>query len=221
MFRLKVAVIIGGIFMLVYGFQEYRVSSGTTGEPNQVDLAQIESGQIPENNHLAIGRHSAIYPAVVYAYRQSKYDSSEPTGSTSVDYCYYPIISDSHPFVLGLADLQKKYGNLQAVPDSEFPEVGGFGVLVKTKRFKTIGAIPDDWKDESGVTGLVINRISSLDGDEEKLLLENFPNMDLDKVLILQEGRKPSSILAALGLVLGGLVVSGAGGAWMFVGRKG
>ena len=220
MFRLKVIVIIGGIAMLFFGFQEFRLSRGTSSEPQSVNLAEIEAGQIPDNAHVTVGEHTAIYPAAVYSYSQSKYDTSEPTASTSVSYCYYPIISDSHPFIVSLGKLREKYASLQAVPEHEFPRVDDFSVLVKTSRFKTVGSIPEEWTDESDVTGLVINRVASLRSKEKKLIHESFPNVNLDTVLILQEGRKPSSALASLGLMFGGIVLSSAAGAWMYLGRK-
>jgi len=220
MFRLKLAAIIGGLVMLFMGFQEFRVSSGTTSEPENASLAEIEAGQIPDNTHLAIAEHAAIYPAAVYSYSTSKYGSSEPTNSTKVNYCYYPIMSSTHPFLVSLGKIQEKYGNLGGVPQQEIPQIEGLGVLVKTSRFKTIGTIPEEWKNESGVKGLVINRIASLSDEEKKLIQESFPNVNLDTVLILQEGREPSSALASLGLMFGGLLISGAGGAWMFVGRR-
>jgi len=59
MFRLKIALIIGGAFLAFFGLQEYRVSMGTSAEPAQIDLAKVEAGETPSNNHWLLGEHTA------------------------------------------------------------------------------------------------------------------------------------------------------------------
>ncbi len=66
---------------------------------------------------------------------------------------------------------------------------------------------------------LVINQIDSLDSEEEDLVKQNFAKADLDKVLILEEGREPASLFKSLGMVFGGIVLTLGGAAWMFLGR--
>ena len=61
---------------------------------------------------------------------------------------------------------------------------------------------------ESGVKGLLINRIKSLDEEESRLLRESFPQLDISKVLILEQNRKPSSVIFSFGAMgLGVFVV--------------
>lgn len=66
MFRIKLAMLVGGGVLAFVGFQEFRVSQGTTTEPQKVSLADLESGTIPDNAHLEIGEHIAHYGASVY-----------------------------------------------------------------------------------------------------------------------------------------------------------
>ena len=101
------------------------------------------------------------------------------------------------------------------------PTIKEFKVLVKTNKFKTIGGIPDDFPLEPSLQGLVINRIHSLGKDEKNLIQQSFPQLDLTKVLILEEGRKPTSSLLALGMVLGGIVVAASGGIGFWLGMNG
>ena len=208
MFRIKIAMIIGGGVLAFFGIQEFRVSSGTSSAPEEVQLLQLEGGQIPENSHLKVGPHYAIYAGSIYEYEESKYSaSSTPSNSAKVNVCYYPIVSKSHPFVEAVEREDDFF---------EFDQIAG---LVKTKRFKKIGSIPEDLlADESNVQGLVVNRVDSLDKEEKKLLKENFPKVDIDRVLILEEGRQPSSLLKSGGMIMGGLALIAVGIGLFFVG---
>jgi len=209
MFRIKIAMVIGGAVLAFFGFQEFRVSSGTSSEPLAVNLAELERGEIPSNPHLTIGSHFALYGGCIYEFEQSKYGSGQPSGSSKVTMCYYPIVSAEHPLIQAIAN------------ESEDFDFGNLAVVVKTKRFKTFGALPDDiLAQENAVQGLLINKIDSLDGEEKKLLQESFPSVDVDKVLILQEGRKPSSVFLSLGMLLGGVVLSLLGIGSFFIGNS-
>ena len=86
-------------------------------------------------------------------------------------------------------------------------------ILVKTKQFKTVGAIPYESKKFGPVQGMIINEIHPIEGEERKFLLTAFPKMDVDKILILDAGRAPTSAAAYLGLLAGelALVITGVG----------
>jgi len=217
MYRLKFVVVFLGGMLAFWGFQEYRVSSGASQEPLTIELSSIEAGEEPENTYLHIPKHSALYFSSVYEYEQSKYSTSEPTPASKVNHTYYPIISAEHPFNTLLA----KYGDIESVPEgTEFPAPDSFAVLVKTKRFKKIGDIPVGIDPGEEVKGLLINRISSLGSEEEKLVRETFPNVNVDKLLILEDGREPSSALKSMGMMGGGVVLVLGGLASFFIGRK-
>jgi preprotein translocase subunit Sss1 len=201
----------GGASMF-YGWSEYRLGAKSTPDPVEVDLAKLEQGEKVENNHLKIGKHHACYWGSVYSYKKSKFSLRKPDASTKVTSSYYPIVSSSNPDVQLLEALLKKYGDLDNVPDDvDVPRPTHFVVLVKTTRFKTAGAIPFDIKPEPSIQGLVINEVSSLTSEEKKLIKDTFPNIDFNKVLILEDGRKPSSTAkAVVFMVMGaGILVVG------------
>ena len=206
MLRIKLAAVFGGLVLAYFGIQEFRVSHGGSSEPTSTELATIEKGSAPANNHVEIGPHYAIYGGSVYQYTQGKYDHSAPGSSTKVSYCYYPIISGEHPFIQAVMN------------EEEDPQFGDIAVIVKTHRFKTIGQIPEEIVEESSVKGLVVNRIESLDKEERKLLHENFPQVDFEKVLIVEDGRRPASLLKSAGMVGGGALISLIGVALFFLG---
>jgi hypothetical protein len=212
MFRLKIAAIIGGLVLAYFGVQEYRVSMGTSAEPMAVDLAALEGGETPDNNHILIGQHVADYDGCVYEYEE---------GSGRVTHMYYPIISDSNSFFDELNALYEKYDNPDDIPEQEHPGIHEFRVLVKTKRYKTENSIPAGLGAEDSVQGLVINLIDSMDKEEERMIQSEFPKVNMDELLIVEDGRKPTSMFASLGMVGGGGLLSFLGLAWMFLGGGG
>ena len=214
--RIRLALLIGGGVLTFLGFQEYQVAAGTSTEPEGVDLAEVEASGAPENPHIEIGPHWAVYGGSVYEYRQGRFETGDPEGSTKVTHTYYPIVSDSHPFIQALAEVEDRYGTLADVPDEELPELrGGIAVVVKTRAFGTIDEIPDGFAREESIRGLVINRISSLDSEERRLLTESFPDLDVDQLAILEQNREPASPQRSLGMMGGGVLLSLAGLGWL------
>lgn len=185
----------------IYGWSERQVSSTATVEPLAVELEQLENGPAPDNNHLKIGSHIACYFATVYKATARGKGPKRPNENTQVSYCFYPIVSTTHPYSQHLRQLEQKYGSADKVPENVMPRLSELKVLVKTSRFRTVGDIPDAWRTESAVQGLVINRISTLSSEEQKLIQQDFGTIDFSKVLILSEGRRPSSLLFSLFLL--------------------
>ena len=212
MFRVKIAAIIGGLVLTYFGVQEFRVGMGASTEPTAAELVVIENGETPESNHLLIGQHVADYVGCVYEYTE---------GSDKVNHMYYPIISEENSFFDELAALYGKYGNQNDIPDGEYPEIHDFTVLVKTKRFKNRRSIPEGLVSEDKVQGLVINLIDSLDAEEKQLIQSQFPEVNLDEVLILEEGRKPASMIVSGAMIAGGILLSLLGLGWLLMGFGG
>jgi len=113
-----------------------------------------------------------------------------------------------------------KYGGPSNIPDAEYPEVDTFRVLVKTKRFKTESSIPNGISSDDSLKGLVINLIRSMDAEEKKLIKQSFPKVNIDDVIILEDGREPASMMVSLGMIGGGILLALAGLAWMLSGFR-
>lgn len=220
MIRLKIALIVLGGVLGFYGIQELRVSSGTSSEPTPTVLAKVEEGEKPKSNYVQLDEHIAVYPMCVYSYKQSKSDKgTTPSPTATVQYCYYPVIRKGHPYVEKLVKLLSQPGALKN-PNLELPKLEGGAILVKTERFKTIGDIPTGIRTEKSVEGLIINDIDSLSDKETKFLREGMPALNEEKILILEEGRKPSSKIKAIAMIGGGVVLAGAGLVWMLARRR-
>src|SRR5262249_13381305 len=150
----------------------------------------------------------------VYSVQTDKYSSAAPTDSSTVNYCYYPVISINNPFNKQVEELMAKFHG--HVPAESVPQVTKCAVLIKTKQFKTKGAIPGGIADEDSLQGLVITSIESLGSEEKKLLKEGMSGIDLDKVVIIEDGRKPSSAMLSVGMMAGGVLLIGGGiGTWL------
>ncbi|MCI0356935.1 MAG: hypothetical protein L0211_00425 [Planctomycetaceae bacterium] len=217
--RIALLLVLGGGVLGYLGIQEYMVSSGAAAEPVAAELVKLEGGEAPANNHLRVGRHLALYSECVFSYRKKRGDDGPPAETTSVSYCFYPILSPGHPFLIELKRLTEKFPK-DVPPDVPIPSADSFAVLVKTHRFKTLGEIPKTPRPEESVQGLIINQISSLGKDEQQLLKERCPKADLSKVLILQDGRSPAPLWKWAGMIGGGGLLILVGIGMFFVGRK-
>lgn len=194
MVRLGVALIVLGGMGAYYGYEEYSVGSAASDVPVAVELSALEAGEAPDN-HITVGSHWAIYPTAVGWGEQD---------SDQLDYLYYPVVSESHPYNKAVDAVVAKYQG-EAIPEEEQPSLGSLGLLVKTKRFDAMSDVPEQWGEEASVTGLLIHDIEGLKSGEKEILAEAYPDLVLDDVMILEEGREPSSATTALLIMLGGL----------------
>jgi hypothetical protein len=129
-----------------------------------------------------------------------------------VNFVYYPIVSQSHPLAEKLEALSKR--DPESISDAEYEALGKekFKVLVRSGRYNKVGELPKGGVARlDKVSGMVVNQISSVGWEEQKLLREAFPEIDFKNILILQEGRKPSNPAFSFGMM-------GGGGAMMIVG---
>jgi hypothetical protein len=190
---ISVLLFIAGGAASVWGWNEQKLADKSTAEAVNLDLAKIEAGEKVDNFHVRIGPHYACYYATVYSERQEK--TAGKVVSSSLTHAYYPIVSISNADVKILEPLEKKYGDLNKVPpDEEIPQPNHFVVLVKTSRFKKLEEIPDaPFRREESVHGMIINEISSLAPKEKELIKQQFPTLNVDKLLVLEDGREPTS----------------------------
>ena len=91
--------------------------------------------------------------------------------------------------------------------NADRPVVKDFAVLLKSEAYDTVKDIPDGRECYKSVSGLVINRIESLGDDEKRLIRGKFPEIDFDKILIVERGRKPSSVALSIGIIAGGALL--------------
>lgn len=220
--RISIALLVIGAIVSYGGYKEFKLAQLCDEEPCNIELAELENGQELDNMNVKIGKHWAVYPHCIYEYQQSEYETGEPGNNSTVNYTYYPIISNDHPYNLAMDEFEAKYSDPNVeVPDDAYPEFENFKVLVKSRKFKTIGSIPDGWDEIESVSGIVINEIDGLDKEEQDLLKQSITGLDLDDVYILEMNRKPQAKGSSFGKLIGGLVMMVIGGGIFFIGNKG
>jgi len=210
MIRFILAMMCGGAFLAYTGWQEFELSKGASEVPAEVTLAQLEAGEVPENPHLRIGEHWAMYQELVYSYttRDTSKDA-QPGNKQKRDYTDYPSVSPQNQFFEDVALLEKLYGSVDDIPDDKFPQHVDFTVLVRSKQYKRMDLLPEPaWTLEAGVAGMVVNEVRSLREDEKRLVAEGFPKVNISKLMILEAGRKPSSAAKSYAMMGGGAFIT-------------
>jgi len=203
-------MIIGGGALCYFGYREYSVSAGTSSEPVNVELLDLENGKTLDSNYIRVGPHYRLYDASVYQYKV-KSNSEQPTAKTKVNRVYYPVYSTSGPFGKQMDVLMKKYGSYdklpENLPDNELLPTDNLSMIIKTNKYRSIGALPGGMVRCESIKGLVINSIESVGSEEKKLLESGFGEIDFSRVLILQQGRKPTSTTVSLAMMGGGALL--------------
>ena len=204
-------IALGGVLCFI-GYQEYKVSEGTSEEPVPVTLVKLETGVDPPNNHIQIGDHAAVYDELVYCYEAASY-SAEPSDDTRVSYCYYPIVSMSNPYMKSVVELHSR--DPESITQEEYDSIKleEFKVIVKSNKFDHVKDLPYGVSRGESIKGMVINQISSLGREEKRLLQESFPDLELDSLIILHENDKPTPESVSYSMMGGGglLMLIGCG----------
>lgn len=212
----KIGMFIVGIAVIFYGFSEFKLSKAASDEPTTLELAAIESGEADLSNaHVVIGSHVADYYECIFEYE----GGNEMKETDKVTYAYYPILSNQHPYVVGMNQLYEQFPD--GIPkEVDLPDMGVISVLVKTDEFPTIGDIPEDMISEDQVQGLIVNKIEKLDQEEIDLLKESYPAIDPEKILLLDKARTPTPAGITLAIMGGGVLVSIFAALWMVLPRR-
>jgi hypothetical protein len=208
----RLILIVGGAIAAFYGHSEYRLQEKASADPVQTDLAELEMGHPLPNIHVELGAHWKLLDEIIYAYEVKK-DQDPESPDVRVRYAYYPLISDGHPHSQAYDRLFEKYGLEASVPESEYPVLQEFAVVVRTEEYKTVGAIPSDgfWEPGEQLVGLVVNDVRKFDAEERALLQTSYPKLSLDRLLIVEEGRKPESLANCLLWMAGGIALVALG----------
>lgn len=210
MIRIKLLMIVGGVVLLVFGVQEYRLASEASQTPQSITCADLASNGPGTNAHVSVTKAFLCQQAIVF--ESKKNDQSNWTKiwvpAVPVDSAYVKMI-----VTLGEAN----GGQLDTVPPP-----GDIRVLIKTSSVKnktelegfSLSALT--WP----VTGLVTNKIESLGSEEKKILEENYPGIDFAKCYIVDHERKPADAMKLGAMIGGGALIALIGGGWSVAGMR-
>lgn len=221
MWRIAIVLIVGGGVPGFYGFNEFRLGSGASAEPEPISVAELEKG-IPDNPHRVLGEHVPLYENVVYEEETRK---GQKSGTGTVKYAYYAVMSKENPelanFEKAVEKVLEKYkGDFAKIPQTEIPKIKGIRVLIKTHAYKTVSALKTAVDKEQfpkkDLAGMVTNRVDSISSRDVQLIKDGYPQFDAANTVIFEVGRKPTSSGTALLLMFGGGVPILAGpGIWL------
>lgn len=152
--------------------------------PRSVALGALEPGT---RGYLELGSHVRLFPLVVYA-------SAGQPGDTraALHHAYYPVIAPRDDYLGRLQRLIAQHGTVQQVPpDQLFGGTPPFRLLVKTRRFATLAAVPHHPLRSESLRGVTLSQAELLE-PELAQLRHSYPATDLHKVVILSENAAPT-----------------------------
>lgn len=209
-FRLLLGAIIGGGILSWTGYKQMTLASKVETEPNPITLDDlIDNGS--KNAHVQL---SDFYGPGSFVYE----GRGSGSGYAKV---WIPVVGSSSAYMKDIeGQLLASGGNVASVQE---PEVSGRDIqviIVSSKCFDD-GAV-DALMMQDTMRGVITNDIESLDSDTRKYLREGFPGIDLNSVILVEANRDLPTTGGALGMLAGGLGLSGVGAAGAVVkGRRG
>lgn len=199
--RITLAMVIGGGVLMFFGINEWRLASGASDAPQDITIAQLEAKGYGDNAHVRI-TNCTIAANFVYHFEQV---NGKPKKEGEYTEIFAPLVPIDSEYAKQLqVAIQKGDG-------SNLPPLTKFKVILKSDKVKNDGIL-QSYFSKRDYTGMIINKISSLNSEDTKLLKDGYPGVDPSGCLILEEGREPAGggkIFAFLGgglaLVLVGL----------------
>lgn len=184
--RLLLAAMIGGGFLIYFAYQEWRAGSRAASDPEEVKLADLIARGPTGNPHVRVSDFDA---GNNYVYQEGEYGGR-----------WESVLVPAAPITPGAAENK---------PDAE---VKNPQMIIKSKHVHSESEL-EQLLQKPAVEGLLINSIESLGSDEKNQLASQYPGVDFDKCLILEEGRKPSGMTTVALMGGGGLLLILGGGA--------
>lgn len=200
---MAVLAVLGGMAVF-YGFREMRLASGAGAAPRQVTLTELIAGGPGQNNHVQL---SGFVPGdnFVYQVTMKKSDRLLNRDKSTLPWkaVYVPLLPPDNaranaapPEMPGLPGIRRLNG------DNAGPS-GPIRVLLLSHKAKNQGELASLCSGGS-IQGMIINSISSLESETQKMLQQAYPGTNFSQVMILEAGRAPSSALFSMAAMAGG-----------------
>jgi hypothetical protein len=191
--RVKLVVILLGAVVTFVGFQEWRLALKAKPEPQQITLDQLAAQGPGGNAHITLSGYAPCGNFIVY-------ESGRRGGSWRK--VWIPLVSANSGFV----------------PGAGLPS--NVRVIFKTTKAKDEQDLSAILNNGAPFTGMVINEIESMGGQEKRLLESNYQGIDVSKCYIVQHGRGPAGPAQVLGMMGGGGALVLVGLSWVAAGRQ-
>ncbi len=214
MIRIVIALMVGGGFLMFIGFREMQLSSVADAEPQTIAASDLFANGHGDNAHVKV---TDLFIMDNFVYEEKE---NNPGHYLKI---WTPAIAENDPWAIEY--YEKEDAALAANPTN--PDFGfidamgmpaGIGMVIITDEVNNDREF-EAFYTETELQGLIINKIDKLSGEELKLLKSTYPNINPDKVLILEHNRKPSSGKGVL-MLGGGAVLFLIGPGLFLLGRN-
>lgn len=198
--RLRLVMLLGGLALAFYGFQEFRLSGTAKAEPQEITCDELARNGYGDNAHVRLGNW--FFAPSTFVYEKSK-------RSEEWNHVFVPLLPLDGDYAQSLRELPE--GTSPPAPKR-------FGVILKSSEVSNNTELNALGEAET-LEGVVINKIDSLDRKTKDLLSRSYPEVDFDACWILEHERKVKGPAIGLLIVLAGLAAMGGGGFLMFKDR--
>jgi len=202
MFRIALALLIGGGVVLFLGYREFQLSSAADEEPQLLSCAALGRDGPGDNAHVEVGRF--IF-ADFFVYSAEEGNEQGP-----YEELWIPGVPIDGPYARQLHEAWEA-----GAPEGDLPEPKQVKVIFKFKDVRNDAHL-QKLGDRETLTGLVVNRIDPLSREDKRLLRQGYDNVDFDSCWIVAVNRKPASDMVVGGYFAGGAALILAGGGLLF-----
>ena len=181
---------IAGIAATAFGCIETKLAFDSGAEPTPVTIEQLSTGVVPTQPWVRLGPHVALLDHAVWLESRGRVRSA-----------FHPVVAESHPYIEAWRVLAKRYARVEDVPVGQLPLLDSIRVLVQTKT-KPANA---SRATVEGVEGMLFSG-STLSPDERDLVEDRLSVRDVQRLLVLEAGRRPWPVAVAIGTTVLGLL---------------
>ncbi len=206
MFRIKIALVIGGLMMAFVGVQEWRLTQVAKAEPQAISCADLSAKGPGDNAHVKLTDFLMCEQSFVYEGKKN---------NPKWNNIWVPAVPVGGEYHRKVMEQVTPEGKLKGPP----PIPTDIKVIVKS------GKVPSEAEltqlaAQPTLDGLVTNNVETLGSKERKILEDSYPGTDFSKCWIIDHERKPAGMGQVAGLSGGGVLLTLLGLGWFLAGRR-
>lgn len=201
--QIKIGIIIVGIIFAVISAKHAILASKSSDTPQTITCQQLIDNGPGDNCYIQL--KDFVICSNYFVYETTSYGNEN--GPYKV--IYMPMVPAGSPWHLKVIDLYQKYGE-----KAKFPPPTNIKMILKMSDVKD-KIFLEDILNVTELKGMVVNAIASIGSEEEKLLQQGYPGIDVDECLIFEPNRQPPSLAHEASMLTGSVLVLGVGVLWL------
>lgn len=194
--RFILAIFVGGGFLCYMGYQEVVLRGVAKAEPQVMTVQQLINDGVGDNANVTLQDFIVCSWAYVYKGREG-----------SMDTIWVPLIPVGGEYHQKLQAAFDENGELIG----ELPPLNDVRVVLKSSDISNEAELTH-LGDAETVSGMVINEVESMSGEELSLMRESYPGTNSAKIQLVEHNRKPKGWGAVFGFFGGGGALIAVGG---------